>query len=466
MFKNVSLIASHRDGKQTWRLLGPDGQPVAAFDTFASTLIRKHSVNTRKSYCRHLAEFFDFLFEAANVLVDRGAALDTDTLIQVIEAYDEYLVFGLNSGNPIAAKVAATMPTTPISKQSSAIKHAPVRKFLKLSERVRQQMIELTAAGLDDRIAAPTALFPGTGERVVMGYVQIAAMRGNALLASVISRGPKLIEEGILPTSAPDLTYSHDRAFPFDRVPVMLEKLATYRDKALYAFCAASGCRISEALQILWDDIDTKTQTVRLVDPKSRPHIASYQTLTPEQRDRLVWKGRMTTSTLLIEPFASQFFEALTQYLRHEYIPHGRHHFVFQYDVDGRRGEPYFLAAASSRNGVLSRAINLAGIPGVEGPHSLRHMYGTYLLNYFPRPNGDYGLPIGVVQKLMGHATQRATEKYARQDMDLIAAELGYANQMVFGSGEVKSLDQLKREALLARLAVVEKDLARLGCAQ
>lgn len=466
MFKNVSLIASQKDGKQTWRLLGPTGHPIAAFDIFATTLVRKHSVNTRKSYCRHLAEFFDFLFEASAVLASQCATLDTDTLIRTIEAYDEYLVFGANSGNPIAAQVAASMPTTPISKQSSAIKHAPVRKFLKLSERVRQQMVELTAAGLDDRISAPAPLVPDIGARVAIGPAQLSSMRGNSLLASVISRGPKLIEEGVLPTSTPDISYFHERAFPFDKVSSMLKKLTTHRDRALYAFCTASGCRISEALQLLWEDIDTKAQAVRLVDPKSRPHCASYQALSPEQRDKLVWKGRTTATTLLIEPFAGQFFEALALYLRHEYIPHGRHQFVFQYDVDGQYGEPYFQAAASSRNGVLNRAIKLAGVAGVEGPHSLRHLYGTYLLNYFPRPNGDYGLPIGMVQKLMGHTTQRATEKYARHSMDLIAAELGYANQMVFGCGEVKTLQQLKREALLSRLAVVEKDLALLGGAK
>jgi len=25
----------------------------------------------------------------------------------------------------------------------------------------------------------------------------------------------------------------------------------------------------------------------------------------------------------------------------------------------------------------------------------LRHSYGTYLVNYFPRSNGEFGLPLG-----------------------------------------------------------------------
>lgn len=458
--KNVTLVETQKDGKQSWKLVDSTG-PVASFETFANTLLSS-PLNTRKSYCVHLAQFFDFLYEAAANLATEGVrGFDHDTLMNVIEAYDDYLVLGKDAGSIIARGVAHTMPSPLVSKQSSAIKHAPIRKFLKLSERVRRQMLELTAAGIKSFDAAAHPVFAGIGESKTIHPQQRTAMVANSLLASVISRAPKLIEDCILPTSAPDITYEHDRAFPFDKVSALMGNLTTNRDKALYAFAAASGCRISEALQLLWEDINTSTQTIRLIDPKRRPHSRSYRALTPLERDRLVWKGRATAATLLIEPFASMFFEALAAYLKHEYVPHGKHQFVFQYSTDGQRGVPYFLCAASSRNGVLKRAIKLSDVEGVEGPHSLRHMYGTYTLNYFPRPDGTYGLPIGVVQKLMGHKTQRATEKYAQHDMDLIEVELRYANLMVFGDGDAKSINHLKLEALQAKVRAVERELAR-----
>jgi integrase/recombinase XerD len=235
--------------------------------------------------------------------------------------------------------------------------------------------------------------------------------------------------------------------------------LRTYRDKALYAFCAASGCRISEALQLLWEDIDMLAQTVRLENPNSRKSCPSYLALATAKRDRLSWKGRTTSVTLLIDPFATWFFEALADYLRYEYIPHGRHSFVFQYDDGTDQGAPYFLASASSRNGVFRRAVRLAGVELIQGPHSFRHMYGTYLLNYFPRPNGTYGLPMGTVQKLLGHKHAKDTAKYARYDMDLIDAELLHANMQLFSHGEVVSLNEIKRKILLTRLAQVEEQL-------
>ena len=458
MFRNVTLLETELHGKQSYRLLDPDGRSIAAFDVFAKTLQRQ-SVNTRKNYLRWLAEFFDYLFEAA-AWCDDGDAISQDALIEIIEAYDDYLVLGAESGNSLAQRINQTMPSPLISSTSSGTKHAAIRKFLKLSERIRLQMLELTTAGVQVGEVAGQKLISGLGEcSAPTSFVRQSMVR-NSMLAGCISGGPRMVEEGVLRTSTPDLTYEHERAFPFDRVGDVLERMTTYRDKALYSFCAASGCRISEALQLLWDDLDVAAQEVVLVDPKSRPHSPSYLALFPGDRDRLVWKGRATSVTLLIEPFATAFFNALAGYLRHEYIPHGRHKFIFQYVREGEAGTPYFLAAASSRNEVLRRAIRLAGVSGVEGPHSLRHMYGTYLLNYFPRPDGTYGLPLGLVQKLMGHKHAKDTAKYARYDRDLLEVELRYANMMLYGNGDVKSLNELKRNALLAKLQQLEDQLS------
>lgn len=458
MFRNVTLLETELNGKQSYRLLDPDVRSVPAFDVFAKTLERR-SVNTRKNYLRWLAEFFDYLFEAAAWSAD-GEAISQEALIAIVEAYDDYLVLGAESGNPIAQRISQAMPSPRISKTSSGTKHAAIRKFLKLSERIRLQMLELTNAGFQAGEVSKQKLIAGLGERREPTSYERQSMVRNSMLAGCIARGPQLVEEGILPTSTPDISYEHERAFPFDKVGDVLNRMTTYRDKALYAFCGASGCRVSEALQLLWDDIDTAAQTVRLIDPKSRPHSPSYLALPPGERDRLVWKGRATSLSLLIDPFSTAFFEALALYLRHEYVPHGRHKFVFQYTHEGEAGRPYFLAAASSRNAVLKRAIKLAGVSGVEGPHSLRHMYGTYLLNYFPRPDGTYGLPLGIVQKLLGHKQVKDTAKYARYDKDLVEAELRYANMMLYGNGEVKSINELKRNALLVKLRHVEDQLS------
>lgn len=100
-------------------------------------------------------------------------------------------------------------------------------------------------------------------------------------------------------------------------------------------------------------------------------------------------------------------------------------------------------------------------LPKKTGPHGLRHMYGTYLLNYFPRSNGDYGLPAAWVQQLMGHADLESTLKYAKFDQDLIKLEIENANRVLYAHGTPKRLLELKAEALQAQLAKVQRQLAQ-----
>ncbi len=455
MLKNVTLLKSVKDGKATWSLLGPNGLPLESFTAFADSLLRKHRLKTRVAYSRHLAYFFDYLIEAAAVLetANPGQTPTRALLRRVIEAYDDYLVFGSSSGSEIARLVDSSMPSPRHSATTSALMHAPVRKFLKVSESLRLEMEELTQQGLLSGVVDPQPLLPNLGAVVPVSGPQRQAMAATSMIAGVISGGPKFVHSAVLPTVSPQVAYQKSRAFPYDAICDFIDKLPTYRDKALYAFLAASGCRSHEGLQLLMDDINVDEREVALRDPFLRPNHPSYLALLPEERDCLAWKGRTTESTLLIEPFAGMFFANLEHYLRTEYIPHGQHRFVFQFLRRGMEGRPYFLSAANSRQEIFMRAATAVGVAErVHGPHSLRHAYGTYLLNYFPRVNGDYGLPLVLVQHLMGHASAKNTAKYALYDEELLRMEAQHANAMVFNGAVHKPLLQLKLEALNAQV--------------
>lgn len=111
MFKHVSLLKCGANGKQSWQLLGPDGHSIRSFEAFAKTLERR-SVNTRRNYCRWLAEFFDYLFEAAaSAPADQDCCVSHDDLVEVIEAYDEYLVLGSDAGKEIARRIHEALPS-------------------------------------------------------------------------------------------------------------------------------------------------------------------------------------------------------------------------------------------------------------------------------------------------------------------------------------------------------------------
>ena len=462
MLKNVTLLPDSKNGKRTWTLLGPTGVPNEPFSIFANSISKQLSRNTLDNYCRHLAQFFDYLFEASISinLFSASGLLTSGTLLEIIEAYDEYLVYGEDSGSEIAKIVSRTLPSPRNTRQTCSLKHAPLRKFLRLSDKIHHQTVELVNAGLIQNQHSSQSLIDMELLRVPPSMLQRQALLGNSMLAGVISGGVRLIPSAILPTVNPQTPFDEGRAFPYDRIVEFITKLPSHRDKAFYSLLAASGARKHEGLQVLWDDIHVEEREVVLVDPVSRPNCQSYLYLTPEERSKLSWKGRTTQKTMLIEPFASIFFNELAEYLQHEYIPHGLHRFVFQYRHTAFEGRPFFLSDSDTHLELFHKTAKECGIDqSVHGPHSLRHAYATYLLNYFPCIDGGFGLNMGVVQQMMGHADLKSTQKYARHDKDLIMAELRYANAMLFGKGFTKSLLQMKLEALNAQVLKVEADV-------
>jgi integrase len=461
MFRHVSLRRRQLAGRTSWQLLGPDGRPLDAFTAFAESL-RKVPPNTRNSYCRHLAEFFDYLIEAA-ALLGHGQPLTKLQLTETLEAYGDYLLHGTKASNPIAQAVAVELPPGRNSSSSLAPKKAALRRFLRLSEDVRKEMVELATLGISSAGISDSPLLPELGARRQLRPSEVTAMQAHSMFAGVIAGGPKLIDAVALGDEAPEVHYDERRAFPYDKVMDLIDAMPTYRDKSYYSMLAASGCRTHEGLQtLLNEDIDVESGTLRLIDPKSRLGHPSYRFLTPEQREHLAWKGRTSDLTLLIEPFASAFFDSLQTYLEREYIAHGKHDFVFQYIRSGElRGLPWLLSSPDTRLELFHRTCKRIGVelPRGTGPHSLRHMHGTYLLNYFPRSNGDYGLPVPMVQQLLGHADTKSTLKYAKFDKDLLKLEIQHANRVLFRSGTPKKLLELKLEALEAQLAKVRQDI-------
>lgn len=449
--KNVTIIATSVNKNKSWKLINDKGEELNFFTIFSNLLIKKYSNNTRLSYCRNVALFIDYLEEASLIYKDR--TLTKSFLVDVIESFSEWLLYGGKSGSEVAVTLNKTYPSKLYNKKTVDLIMASVRLFLKSSERVRLEQ-EALAENVDSKLLLNINLKERIGNNTKQGMIQ------NSMLAGVVSNGPQLLNTCILPIAKSQSYFNTERAFPFDKLIQLIESFTSYRDKALYMLCAASGCRIHEALQILIEDIDLKTRTVFLVDPLSRIDNKSYKTLTAEERNQLTWKGRQTNKTLLIQPFGDLFFEYLEKYIKKEYVHHNKHEFVFQHVRGKEKGKPFFLSAASTRSEAFKKAVYKIGVENElnQGVHSLRHMYGTYLLNYFPKSDGSYGLPIAIVQKIMGHSTILATQKYARHDKDLIAIELEYANSLLYKEKDNQlNLIEMKKRALQYQLLELEK---------
>lgn len=166
------------------------------------------------------------------------------------------------------------------------------------------------------------------------------------------------------------------KALPVDDVLRLLEAPGAdaLRDRALLEVLYSTGARISEAVGLDLDDIDSHERTVlldgkggkqRLV-PIGRPALDALDAYLVRSRPGLAAGGRGTPAVFL--------------------------------NVRGGR-----LSRQSAWQ-TLKVAAERAGIAASVSPHTLRHSFATHLL--------EGGADVRVVQELLGHASVTTTQIY------------------------------------------------------
>jgi len=149
---------------------------------------------------------------------------------------------------------------------------------------------------------------------------------------------------------------------------------ASLRDAALLEFLYGTGARISEAVGLDLDDVESDTGVVRLRGKGGKQRVV---------------------------PVGSYAGRALAAYL-----VRGRPHF----SAKGTGTPAVFLNARGSRLSrqsawsILRAAAERADLTGHLSPHTLRHSFATHLL--------EGGADVRVVQELLGHASVTTTQVY------------------------------------------------------
>lgn len=211
--------------------------------------------------------------------------------------------------------------------------------------------------------------------------------RSSAARALVAARGLHRFAqaEGLLEVDVarevapPSLPKRLPQALTVDEVAGLLEGssgegLRALRDRALLELLYSSGARISEAVGLDIDDLDTTERTVLLTGK------GGHQRLVPVGRPALA---------------------ALDAY------------FVRARPVLAARGRGSPAVFVNSRGSRLSRqsawqalkvAAERAGISRTVSPHVLRHSFATHLL--------EGGADVRVVQELLGHSSVATTQVY------------------------------------------------------
>lgn len=463
------LIPITNNDRKSFTLVSNDKLMDDFFENWCFTLARKKKFKTVKAYAGYNRVFLELL----QFVTQLHGELTPLLLSQIIENYESYLVFGTSSENPDIAQAARVLGNRNLSGSSVGVALAALNSFVDASERLRLGMLEMEANGYISSQQLSGFSLAQTIKMETPTSVR-AAIKKNSWLAGCLAGGARRIKRVGLSAISKPSTLAHtdsfggdELAFPIDKCKELIESAPTKRDKVLWSLLAASGARFSEAVTMLNEDIkidiDPAYNRILIIDPTER-HNVLIKYISSAEINALPHKGRTHPQTFLIEPFASMFWIALEEYkaeLRTQRLMAPvRHDFLIRSLVDG---EPMHNSYQSLYERFHKAALKLT--QRSYGFHSLRHMYGYYLVNHCPNPNPHshrkYGLELSWVQQLMGHALIKTTKRYARQDVHLLQAALAAANFARMSGGpktilearieyhkqEIKQLQQLALEA-------------------
>lgn len=435
----------------SWQVLDTSGNTIPSCKLFIDKL-QGYKYATKKKYLESVCKFVDYLYEC-NIL---GCFGDDDILPsrkRINEAVDAYIPLLLRGSSYSIQMLVAdkdcidsnqwkidafrALNIQPCKRSSLDNVIAPINRFLKLSESLSLEAQDM-ADSLGIKMPAEyTPLINAVDGFDRISSFQRTALRAASMLGGVIRmHGAIKRPSGIRGPAEKIQTDQLNKDFPVEYMDNLIDAATSWRDRALWLLLLASGIRKSEALNLQWSDIDYVNRRVYVLDPEGRRY-GRFMT----QDEKVRFKGRTVSWTVMWEPWRSKFFQALEEYRKREWrLPTNSHQFVFQKlkTSDNKVvGEPLVHASDATTNQAFNKAAIKAGIPksDFEGkgnwtPHSLRHAYGVYMLNYIPISSGVFGFSEADVQSLMGHSSILSTRKYARRKDDTLKQKLQYADKV------------------------------------
>jgi len=463
--KNYKKTEVTYNGQASWRLAGHYG-PVDGYKLFCDEMIDDGMpFNTRRTYASAVAQFLDYCYEA-------GVFEQTTTKREVndaVKSYRHYLAQGEMSTKRIVSDLAKVLPhKLPKAKSSIGVSLAGVKRFLELSDDLATEQAELLSLnhGIDVSIdynpivnAMSCLRDVSENERREIRNTLMGGVIRNA--AKGFTKAVKSLATNINPSNTPlDVRWE----FPLESIGLLIEEANLYRDKTMYCLLAGGGVRISEVLNVRWGHIDFEKKRVYVRDPRCERDLNT-------EEDRKKFKGRNISRVFMYQPFKDMFFYYLDKYINsNEFVATEKHDYIFQITKGNNKGGAIAIDGDEStqwKNFTNTvKRLNIRPKPDgrLWSPHSLRHAYGVWMLNYIPHEDG-VGFPLAVVTRLMGHKNSSTTDSYARDDIDSIDEKLEYFDRIVIANSHTAhDLQKIKAERLLRQIKELlpEKEARKL----
>jgi integrase len=440
--KNFTRVRSKWGKYDTLRLIDDDGEFLDVMDTFVAALIKRGEASaTVDRYSNVVAQFLDYLVEV-------GVFGQPSSRYEILNAVDWYLAarvarpdaLNISSDAEGYFQAVSNLKQKTLSRKSAQNAAAAINRFLELSDywsTLTNDMADWDGIEVVEG-AAPMELFKVL-KKSHRSATEIKRMMQKSMLAGVTRWKPNGIDrpKGGMSISSKigGETSSKDNEmldYPAEYLMPLLDAANCFRDQAVWSLMAGAGLRTSEAIQLPWEAIDFDNREVFVHDPESH----RYADQLPQRYARR-FKGRRFSETYIIPQLRDIFFEALENYLRYEHRPITPDRMVFQDIRTLGNGRPYSLVQDNNRIKAFHAAGIRSGAPRKPNgkpytPHSLRHFYGVFMLNFIP-VEGGYGLRLPEVQKLMGHEDSSSTAHYAREDPIILESKLRMIDHFAMG---------------------------------
>ena len=227
---------------------------------------------------------------------------------------------------------------------------------------------------------------------VQSGAQRLSARSATRLVVAVRGLHRFALREGWVPIDVsadavlPSTIRSLPKALRYEQVDALLQACpidgppAMVRDRALLELLYGTGIRISEAVGLDVDDIDTVQGIVQVTGKGGKQRRLPVGGYARDAVDAYLVRGR---PALIAKGTPRLFLNA--------------------------RGGPLSRQSAWQS---LQAAVRRASLDVHVSPHSLRHSYATHLL--------EGGADVRVVQELLGHASVTTTQIYTQVTVDTL----------------------------------------------
>ena len=396
---------------------------------------RKRAQNSIDAYADDLKSFLEYVYNAQNVFFDCDFETESTLLADIILSYPDYLTLGTNSPQKLASNTATVLNIKPVSSKTANRRLSTVNTFLDASAQFHSILKSLPDTSFLNVDRTSLDIHRDLNNCRKLAHSETKRLREKSVLAQVVSCGPKYAKSKAFKIKGDSSSQQlRNKYFPMEYLAPLFQAATTFRDRAIWALMAGGGLRISEVSQLLINDIDMVESIVHTYNYQDR--IECFEGLTSSESSSLSFKGRKISEVTFIEPFKSIFFDSIAKYLEFERPMGLKHNYLFVTLGNNSRGKPLFTCSNSTLAYPLKKALTLIGCPlrsddgDPYGPHSLRHFYGYWLVNFHVTAEGK-GFSLLEVRDLMGHASESSTAIYAVIDHEISKEKMRKANLVI-----------------------------------